>query len=221
MANEVVDHGRRRFLTATTAVVGGIGVVSAAVPFIKSWEPSARAKAAGAPVTQSTGKIEAGQKLTVSLARPAGVRGQPHQGRSSTRCRRVDSRLVDPKSDGARPAAEVRAERDALDQAGMAGRGRHLHPSGLRAGLRARRSSPSRSTRTGRAASTAPATSRATTWPAASSTACRRRRTCRCRRTTSSTTRTIHDWRGSEGGWLMANVFTAASATGSTSARRA
>ncbi|TAM07555.1 MAG: ubiquinol-cytochrome c reductase iron-sulfur subunit, partial [Pusillimonas sp.] len=47
MANEVVDHGRRRFLTATTAVVGGVGVVAAAVPFIKSWEPSARAKAAG------------------------------------------------------------------------------------------------------------------------------------------------------------------------------
>ena len=46
MANEeVVDHGRRRFLTVTTAVVGGVGVVAAVVPFIKSWEPSARAKA--------------------------------------------------------------------------------------------------------------------------------------------------------------------------------
>lgn len=63
MANEVVDHGRRRFLTATTAVVGGAGVVMAAVPFIKSWEPSARAKAAGAPVTADIGKIELGQKV--------------------------------------------------------------------------------------------------------------------------------------------------------------
>jgi ubiquinol-cytochrome c reductase iron-sulfur subunit len=63
MANEVVDHGRRRFLTATTSVVGAVGVVAAAVPFIKSWEPSARAKAAGAPVTADIGKIELGQKV--------------------------------------------------------------------------------------------------------------------------------------------------------------
>jgi len=99
MANEVVDHGRRRFLTATTAVVGGIGVVSAAVPFIKSWEPSARAKAAGAPVTQSLTKIEAGQMLTVAW------RSLPVFVLNRTRAQlatlpMVDSRLVDPKSDG-------------------------------------------------------------------------------------------------------------------------
>ena len=63
MANEVVDHGCRRFLTATTSVVGGVGVVAAVVPFIKSWEPSARAKAAGAPVMADIGKIEMGQKV--------------------------------------------------------------------------------------------------------------------------------------------------------------
>lgn len=100
MANEVVDHGRRRFLTATTAVVGGIGIVSAAVPFIKSWEPSARAKAAGAPVTQSLAKIEAGQMLSVSW------RGLPVFVLNRTKAQlatlpMVDSRLVDPKSDGA------------------------------------------------------------------------------------------------------------------------
>jgi ubiquinol-cytochrome c reductase iron-sulfur subunit len=64
MANEVVDHGRRRFLTVTTAVVGGVGVVAAVVPFIKSWEPSARAKAAGAPVIADISKVEAGQMVT-------------------------------------------------------------------------------------------------------------------------------------------------------------
>ena len=63
MANEVVDHGRRRFLTAATAVVGGVGIVAAAVPFLKSWEPSARAKAAGAPVIADISKIELGQKV--------------------------------------------------------------------------------------------------------------------------------------------------------------
>jgi ubiquinol-cytochrome c reductase iron-sulfur subunit len=65
MANDaVVDPGRRRFLTATTAVVGGAGVIAAAIPFIKSWEPSAAAKSAGAPVEADIGKIEAGQKVT-------------------------------------------------------------------------------------------------------------------------------------------------------------
>lgn len=99
MANEVVDHGRRRFLTATTAVVGGIGVVTAAVPFIKSWEPSARALAAGAPVKQSLKKIEPGQQLTVPWQglpvfivnrTPEQLAALPKQ----------DDRLVDPKSDG-------------------------------------------------------------------------------------------------------------------------
>jgi ubiquinol-cytochrome c reductase iron-sulfur subunit len=71
MANEGVDHGRRRFLTATTAVVGGAGVVAAAVPFIKSWEPSARAKNAGAPVLADISKVEPGQRLAVLW------RGQP------------------------------------------------------------------------------------------------------------------------------------------------
>ena len=67
MANDaVVDKGRRRFLTATTAVVGGAGVVLAAIPFVKSWEPSAKAKAAGAPALIDIGKIEAGQKVTFS-----------------------------------------------------------------------------------------------------------------------------------------------------------
>ena len=55
MANDVVDHGRRKFLTATTVVVGGAGALAAAVPFIKSWEPSARAKNAGAPVMAAGG----------------------------------------------------------------------------------------------------------------------------------------------------------------------
>ncbi|QBB69816.1 ubiquinol-cytochrome c reductase iron-sulfur subunit [Pseudolysobacter antarcticus] len=63
MANEGVNHGRRRFLTATTAVVGGVGAITAAVPFLKYWEPSAKAKLAGAPVTQDISKLEMGQML--------------------------------------------------------------------------------------------------------------------------------------------------------------
>jgi len=63
MSNAPLNSGRRRFLTAATSVVGGIGVVGAAVPFIASWNPSARAKAAGAPVEVNIGKIEDGQMI--------------------------------------------------------------------------------------------------------------------------------------------------------------
>ena len=63
MANEEVNQGRRRFLAGTTAVLGGVGVVATAIPFIKSWEPSARAKSAAAPVTVDISPIEAGQMV--------------------------------------------------------------------------------------------------------------------------------------------------------------
>ncbi|TDR43159.1 ubiquinol-cytochrome c reductase iron-sulfur subunit [Tahibacter aquaticus] len=71
MANEGVNHGRRRFLTATTAVVGAAGALAAAVPFIKTWLPSAKARSAGAPVTQDISKIETGQMVITEW------RGQP------------------------------------------------------------------------------------------------------------------------------------------------
>ncbi len=71
MANDGVDMGRRRFLTATTAVVGGAGIAMAAIPFIKSWQPSARAKTAGAPVEADISKLEMGQMVMFEW------RGQP------------------------------------------------------------------------------------------------------------------------------------------------
>lgn len=63
MSNVPVNNGRRRFLTAATTVVGGVGVAGMAVPFIGSWNPSARAKAAGAPVEVNVSKIESGQMI--------------------------------------------------------------------------------------------------------------------------------------------------------------
>ena len=69
--NGPVDTGRRRFLTATTAVVGAVGVGFAAVPFIKSWNPSARARLAGAPVTADISGLQEGQRLIFEW------RGQP------------------------------------------------------------------------------------------------------------------------------------------------
>lgn len=67
MANDEVHSGRRRFLTATTAVVGAVGVGVAAIPFIASWKPSARAEVAGAPVEVDISKIdnEPGMRMIV------------------------------------------------------------------------------------------------------------------------------------------------------------
>lgn len=65
MSNAPVNTGRRRFLTAATTVVGGAGAVAVAVPFIKSWNPSAKAKAAGAPVEINISKLEPGQLIRV------------------------------------------------------------------------------------------------------------------------------------------------------------
>ncbi len=60
-----VDLRRRRFLTAATSVVGAVGAAYVAVPFVASMQPSARARAAGAPVEFDFGDLEPGQKLTV------------------------------------------------------------------------------------------------------------------------------------------------------------
>jgi ubiquinol-cytochrome c reductase iron-sulfur subunit len=65
MHSEGVDRSRRRFLTAATSVVGGVGTAFALVPFVSSMQPSAKAQAIGAPVEVDIGKLEPGQLLTV------------------------------------------------------------------------------------------------------------------------------------------------------------
>lgn len=97
MAIDGVDKGRRRFLTATTAVVGGVGIAVAAIPFIKSWQPSARAKTAGAPVEADISKLEVGQMVMYEW------RGQPIWIIRRTKAQldalpSLDSSLRDPKS---------------------------------------------------------------------------------------------------------------------------
>jgi len=64
MSAKSVDLKKRRTLTVATSVVGAIGTGFVAVPFIGSWLPSERAKAAGAPVEADFSKIEEGQQMT-------------------------------------------------------------------------------------------------------------------------------------------------------------
>ncbi len=66
MNQDGADTSRRRFLTAATTVVGGVGAAFLAVPFLSYWRPSARAMAAGAPVEVDISQLEAGQLINVS-----------------------------------------------------------------------------------------------------------------------------------------------------------
>lgn len=90
--------GRRRFLTGSTAVVGAVGVGFLAVPFIKSWNPSERARQAGAPVTVDISALQDGQQLS-------GIawRGQPIFIARRTKTMldtltQMDAIVADPKS---------------------------------------------------------------------------------------------------------------------------
>jgi ubiquinol-cytochrome c reductase iron-sulfur subunit len=71
MSSDSVNSGRRKFLTIATSAVGVAGVVGVAVPFVGSWNPSAKAKAAGAPVKFDFSKVEPGQMIIAEW------RGQP------------------------------------------------------------------------------------------------------------------------------------------------
>lgn len=62
---EVIDEQRRRFLLATTGILGGIGAACALTPFISSWLPNAKTQAAGEPVQVDLSTLEPGQQATV------------------------------------------------------------------------------------------------------------------------------------------------------------
>lgn len=65
MSAQAVSQTRRRVLVAATALVGAVGAGYALVPFVASMTPSARARAAGAPVQADIGKLEPGALLRV------------------------------------------------------------------------------------------------------------------------------------------------------------
>jgi ubiquinol-cytochrome c reductase iron-sulfur subunit len=98
MADVTVNQGKRRFLIGATSVVGGIGVAAAATPFVASFFPSERAKAAGAPVEVDISKIEPGQKIDVEWrGKVVWIVSRTQQMLDTLP--KLDARLADPKSD--------------------------------------------------------------------------------------------------------------------------
>jgi ubiquinol-cytochrome c reductase iron-sulfur subunit len=60
-----IDRNRRHFLTVATVVTGAVGAGFAAIPFLSSLQPSARAQALGAPVEVPIGSLEPGEMIRV------------------------------------------------------------------------------------------------------------------------------------------------------------
>jgi ubiquinol-cytochrome c reductase iron-sulfur subunit len=98
MSSDEINRGRRRVLTAVTSAVGAVGAVGIAVPFVGSWSPSAKAKAAGAPVEVNVSKIEPGQMVTVEWrGKPVYIVRRTKEALESLKV--TESRLRDPKSE--------------------------------------------------------------------------------------------------------------------------
>ena len=109
MSSDGVNTGRRKFLTAATSAVGVAGAVGIAVPFLGSWNPSAKAKAAGAPVKADISKLEPGQMVVVEW------RGKPvyvmHRTESQVaNLPKLDAVLKDPQSEISEQPAYITGE---------------------------------------------------------------------------------------------------------------
>ena len=113
MSSDDVNKGRRRFLVATTSVVGGVGIGIAAVPFIKSWMPSAKAQAIGVPVEVNIGQLKEGQLLKVQWrGQTIGILRRTQEMIADLS--KVDGVLADPESIEAIQPDYVHGEQRAL-----------------------------------------------------------------------------------------------------------
>jgi len=103
MSDQQVDQGKRTWLIASTCA-GVVGGAATAVPFISSFQPSERARAAGAAVEVDIGGLKAGEKLTVEWrGKPVWIiKRTPEQLES---LKQTEPLVADPKSE--RKPAEI------------------------------------------------------------------------------------------------------------------
>lgn len=97
MSEATVDNGRRVWLI-TSAAMGGVGAAAVAVPFVSTFQPSERAKAAGAAVEVDVSVLQPGQKMVVEWrGKPVWVmRRTPEQ---LADLEKLDGGLADPASE--------------------------------------------------------------------------------------------------------------------------
>jgi len=96
MSEQQVDGAKRTWLIASSCM-GAAGGVAVAVPFVSTFQPSERARAAGAPVEADISALKPGEKMTVEWrGKPVWIiRRTPEQ---LERLPKVDDLLADPKS---------------------------------------------------------------------------------------------------------------------------
>ena len=96
MSNDAIDPARRTWIGIACGA-GAIGTVATAVPFVSTFAPSERAKAAGAAVEVDIGTLKPGEMTTVEWrGKPVWiVRRTPEQLASLPK---IDPQLADPKS---------------------------------------------------------------------------------------------------------------------------
>jgi ubiquinol-cytochrome c reductase iron-sulfur subunit len=91
-----VDGSRRTWLIATT-VAGGFGGVATVVPFVSSFAPSEKAKAAGAPVEVDISSLKPGDMMTVAWrGKPVWIINRTDEQLADVK--KADNEVADPKS---------------------------------------------------------------------------------------------------------------------------
>ncbi len=96
MSDQQIDSGKRTWIIASSCA-GAVGAGFAAVPFVASFQPSERARAAGAAVEADIGGLKPGEKMTVEWrGKPVWiVRRTPEQ---LAELPKLDKELADPES---------------------------------------------------------------------------------------------------------------------------
>ena len=97
MSDSSIDSSKRTWLIAS-GCAGAVGGVATAVPFVSSFQPSEKAKAAGAAVEVDISELKPGEKLTAEW------RGKPIWIMRRTKAQldelpKLDGQLADPKSE--------------------------------------------------------------------------------------------------------------------------
>jgi ubiquinol-cytochrome c reductase iron-sulfur subunit len=91
-----VDGSRRSWLIATT-VAGGFGGVATVIPFVSSFAPSEKAKAAGAPVEVDISSLKPGDMMTVAWrGKPVWIINRTDEQLADVK--KADGEVADPKS---------------------------------------------------------------------------------------------------------------------------
>jgi len=100
MTQDGVNKGRRRFLYIAAGAMGAAGAVGVATPFVRSWYPSEKAKAVGAPVDVDISTLEAGEmRIAEWRGKPIFIVRRTESMIENLRTEEMASRLADPESE--------------------------------------------------------------------------------------------------------------------------